>query len=106
MSVIRKKLNIEQSKLHTFAVLTLLVVCFTAYIYFLSMSVVHVIIRKEVNNEIALLQSEIGMLESAYIKQQHAVSNEIVSRTGYVAVTDKIFLDRSDTSLVLSANQR
>lgn len=106
MAVHRKKTYIEKTQLHTFTALGLLIVLFTAYIYFLSASVAHVIIRKEVNTAISQLQTEIGELESAYINQQHAVSNEIVKRTGFVAVRDKIFLDQSDTSLVLSANQQ
>ncbi|MEX0917694.1 MAG: hypothetical protein WDZ93_00905 [Candidatus Paceibacterota bacterium] len=97
---------LRNRELHTILSCTVLCTLFAAYVYFLSASVVHVVIRKEVNNEVALLNSDISKLESEYIKRQHAVSGEIAARKGFVAVNDKIFLDRSDTTLVLSTTRR
>lgn len=86
----------------TWSILSIVLVLFVAYIYFLSASVVHVVIRKEVTNELASLHSEIATLEAEYIQRQHAVSDEIATQKGFVAVRDKIFLDRSDSSLAMS----
>ncbi len=85
-----------------FAALTLLLAVFIAYMYFVSASVVHVVIRKEVGQEISVLSSYVSQLESQYIEAQHRVSADIANLKGYVVVEDKIFIDRTTTSLVLS----
>lgn len=76
----------------------------TFYLYFLSASIVHVVIRKEINQDLVLLHTEIGQLESEYIDAQHRVSAEIASLEGYTTVAEKIFIDRSAGSLVLSGS--
>ncbi len=76
-----------------------------AYMYFVSASVVHVVIRKEVNQEMTKLHTEIALLEAEYIKAQHGISTDIASLQGFVETPDKIFLDRTPTSLVLGTNR-
>lgn len=97
---------LKNRELHTILSCTILCMLFAAYVYFLSASVIHVVIRKEITSEVALLHSDISKLESEYIKRQHAVSDDIAARKGFIAVNDKIFLDRSDTTLVLSTARR
>ncbi len=77
-----------------------------AYIYFLSASVYHVVIRKELDREIASAHSEVSRLEAAYIDAQHQVSSSIASMEGFIVSEEKIFIDRSDDTLVLSTNNR
>jgi len=72
------------------------------YIYFLSASIVHVVIRKEANQDLVALHSAISQLETEYIDAQHQVSDEIASLEGYAPVTHKVFIDRTPGSLVLS----
>lgn len=103
MTAHQGKQDIQKEKLMTFGALSLLMALFVAYVYFLSASVVHVVIRKEVTGEIAQLNSQVGQLEAEYIQRQHAVSDEIAMQKGFVAVRDKIFLDRSNSSVVVSA---
>ncbi|MFM2381631.1 MAG: hypothetical protein RLZZ76_398 [Candidatus Parcubacteria bacterium] len=82
----------------------LLVSClslFALYVYFVSASIVHVVIRTEVGQEVAHISSEISTLESEYIKAQHKVSSDIASLQGYKKSSDKIFIDRGGDSLVL-----
>lgn len=105
MSSRRIQTTISREKLIMLGSFTFLFALFVAYMYFVCASVVHVVIRKEITTQISSLHSEIGKLEAEYIKQQHAVSNEVATQHGFVAVRDKIFLDRSDTSLVLSDNR-
>lgn len=69
--------------------------------YFLSASVVHVVMRKETNQEIASVSSHVSQLESRYIEAQHRVSDDIASMHGYVVAEEKIFIDRTEKSLVL-----
>jgi hypothetical protein len=70
--------------------------------YFVSASIVHVVLRTEVGSEIALLSSEISLLEGKYIEVQHKVSSDIASLQGYKKTGSKIFIDRNEGSLVLS----
>ena len=85
-------------------VVSVLLAMFGAYVYFVSASVVHVVIRKEINQEIGQLHSEISALETDYISAQHALSSDIATREGFVETGKKIFIDRTTANLVLSDN--
>lgn len=87
-----------------FAVLTLLIGMLALYVYFVSASVVQVVMRKEINQEISSISSHISKLEAQYIDEQHAVSDDVASMKGYVAIDDKVFIDRTESTLVLSNN--
>jgi hypothetical protein len=60
--------------------------------------------RKEIDKELATTGSYVSELESQYIEAQHSMSEEIATMQGYVEAHDKIFIDRSDTSVALSRN--
>jgi hypothetical protein len=70
------------------------------YFYFLSSSVVHVVMNRESEEKMHKVHSEIASLEAIYMEKQHAISMEVARRHGYVASGKKIFLDRNDTSVV------
>lgn len=70
------------------------------YFYFLSMSVIHVVISEEVGEKINMTQGEIASLEATYMDKQHSISMEVVERNGYIASGKKIFIDRSEDSVV------
>lgn len=70
------------------------------YVYFLSVSVHHVVISKELEEKTHTLHSEIATLEAAYMEKQHAISVEVVADRGYLASQEKVFLDRGDSSIV------
>lgn len=78
------------------------VVC--AYMYFVSMSVVHVVMRKEVDNQISLLNTHISHLEEDYIEKQHNLSASIATYKGFVFTEEKIFVDKTEAKYVLSNN--
>jgi len=80
-------------------------VLFALYIYFISASVVHVVMRTEISQEVSKIASEISELEGAYIEAQHRVSSDIASLQGYVQTQEKVFIDRTPASLVLSTQQ-
>lgn len=67
------------------------------YMYFVSATIVHVVVRKEAIKSIAELSSEVAELETAYITAQHTMSESVAAGYGFVAVTEKVFLDRSDS---------
>lgn len=76
--------------------LIFLIMFFAAlYIYFVSTSVVHILIRKEVESDIARQNSEIGELESSYIKRQALINREYAYSLGYQQVTEKQFVARN-----------
>ncbi len=81
---------------------SVLLLLFAAYVYFVSASIVHVVIRQEIQQEITAVSSEISDLETHYIALQHSVSKDIATQNGFVAASDKIYIDRSPTNLVLS----
>jgi len=70
------------------------------YFYFLSFSVIHVVMNEETNEQINKVQSEIARLEAIYMEKQHSLSIEAATRSGYIASGKKIFIDRSNTSVV------
>jgi hypothetical protein len=84
----------------------LCVLLFATYIYFVSASIVHVVIRTETSQEIKKIGSEISLLEGRFIEAQHKVSADIASLQGYTQTSKKIFIDRSAPSFVLSNNSR
>jgi hypothetical protein len=76
------------------------------YMYFLSMSVVHVVLRKEVNQKVGTIESEIAALEATYIDAQHKVSDKIAALENFTENDEKIFVSRDDATLVLSDTTR
>lgn len=73
--------------------------------YFLSLSVVHVVMRKEANQQISDLKSQIANLEAEYIEAKHQISARVATLEGYKNNQDKIFISKADDSLVLQTPQ-
>jgi hypothetical protein len=94
-----------QNKHHfiTLACATLLVGVVVAYMYFLSLSVVHVVMRKETSGEIERLRSEIAFLESSYIEASHHINQRVAHMPGFSSIEDKVFITK-DTSASLVLN--
>jgi|GEM_PF-1090231 len=89
---------------------TLLGVVFFAliilYMYFLSMSVVHVVLRKEINRSVAETSSQIATLEASYIESQHKVSDKIAALNTFTETNSKIFVTRGQNAPVLTDASR
>lgn len=84
----------------------LLVLSVVLYMYFLSLSVVHVVMQKEVLREAQSIQSEIAQLESAYIEAHHQVSQKVAIIDEYSAVKEKTFIVRAaGQGLVLRSDE-
>lgn len=73
---------------------------FGLYFYFLSFSVIHVVMTEELSEKINQVQGEIAALEATYMDKQHAISLEVVERRGYIASGKKIFIDRGGDSVI------
>ena len=77
-----------------------------AYIYFLSVSVVHVVMRKEATTQIGEFRSEIARLETSYIEAKHQISARVASLEGFNQNQEKVFISKQEQSLVLrTANE-
>ncbi len=98
--VTTQTINIEKAVFMSLAFVTMML--FALYVYFISASVVHVVMRTEVSQEITLISSEISELEGEYIEAQHRVSSDIASLQGYTQTQAKVFIDKTPSSLVLS----
>lgn len=72
--------------------------------YFVSVSVLHVVMQQEIQRKVSALNAEISQLEAEYIRAQHNLSSDIASLDGYVETTNKVFINRSEAKLVLSSN--
>ncbi len=84
---------------------SLTIIFFVLYIYFVSSSISQVVLRKELAHDMVVLNTQIADLESKYINAQHQVSQTIASLDGFTPVETKIFIDRSADTLVLSENK-
>jgi len=92
--------NFQKQICATLAVLA--IALFVSYVYFISASVVHVVIRTETTQELKKVGSEIALLESRFIEAQNQVSVEIASLQGYTETSKKVFINRSAPAFVLS----
>lgn len=69
--------------------------------YFLSLSVVHVVMRKEATAQIGQLRSEIAKLETSYIEAKHQISAKVANLDGFNETNEKIFISKTEQNLVL-----
>jgi ribosome-binding ATPase YchF (GTP1/OBG family) len=78
-----------------------MIISVVAYLYFLNISVIHVVMRQDALQDIKTLQTEIAVLESSYIEAQHTIASRIAVLDDYSTETDKIFVSRDSVGLVL-----
>ncbi|MCA9363431.1 hypothetical protein KC851_03850 [Candidatus Kaiserbacteria bacterium] len=95
--------TIKISKLTLFTTSTL-VTMMVLYLYFLNMSVVHVVLRGEHVQKQHKLNTEIAQLEADYIESQHVIATEIAGLNEYFTDTPKVFVSREGASLVFGGN--
>lgn len=87
---------------HTVYLFVLIFISAAAYVYFLNMSVVHVVMQKEIIRETQVVKNDIVLLESSFIKAQHRITERMASLDGVIAEKNKIFVKRNSD---LAANQ-
>ena len=68
--------------------------------YFVSASITHVVMRKEIDREMNDMSTVISELESEYIEMQHSVSSDIASMRGFAVADTKVFIDLNADTLV------
>jgi len=65
-----------------------------AYLYFLNVSVVHVVMRKEAMQDAQDLKNQIALLETEYIIAQHTIAARMATVDGFREDSEKIFVAR------------
>ncbi|MBI4086475.1 hypothetical protein HY416_00630 [Candidatus Kaiserbacteria bacterium] len=88
-----------------FVALSIFLILFGLYVYFISASVVHVIARKEVDREITYLHSHISDLESSYIDAKQAIGEDTIGQYGFVPAPKKVYVVKAPDNLVLLTHE-
>lgn len=100
-TAIATTINLIPSRKFITSFLAVLLFCFAVlYMYLLTTSVVHVVMRKEAVQNIHELESEIASLETKFMLAQHNVSDAIVVNQKYSETSEKIFVSRSKSVAV------
>lgn len=82
----------------------LLLLGIVLYVYFLSLSVMHVVMRKEALQDLNELRAEIAKLESSYIEARFLISSEVSELEDFSQTKNKIFVSRTKQNLVLNTS--
>jgi uncharacterized membrane protein YjgN (DUF898 family) len=99
-----KNQNTFSNSKQIFAGMFALFIAVAAYLYFLNVSVVHVVMRKEAVQEQNQLRTEIAALETKYIEAQHVIAARIATLDGYNRDSEKIFVSRGDVDALVLRN--
>lgn len=87
---------------YTLALLGVIGFTLVAYLYFLNLSVVHVVIRKEVMQDLQDTKNQIALLETEYIGAQHTIAANMTAVSEFQEDQTKVFVMRGATpNLVL-----
>ncbi len=76
------------------------------YMYFLSLSVMHVVMRKETMHNLNEAKSEIAKLEASYIEARHVISTQVASVNGFTENQNKIFVSRAEQNLAYRTTEQ
>lgn len=88
-----------------FMTLAVFALCFGLYVYFVSASVVHVIVHKEVDREIATLNSHISELETQYLVAKENITLTDAYARGFTKQSAKVvYVTKRPTGLVRASN--
>jgi len=87
---------------YTLGLLAIIGLGLIGYLYFLNLSVVHVVIRKEVMQELQDTKNEIALLETEYISAQHKIAANMAAMSEFQTDQAKVFVMRdASANLVL-----
>lgn len=86
-----------------FWALSILIILFASmYMYFVSSSIVNVVLRKEIETEIVKIHSQVGELESQYLALENNITMDRALSMGFVKLSDKKFITRTNRSLSIN----
>lgn len=87
------QINIFEKKAFT-ALITMIFILLGFYGYFISKSIVNVIVREEINNDIVVVNSILSELEFEYIAHKNTINKEFANRAGFKDIIGKTFVTR------------
>lgn len=82
----------EKRVLTALLIMIFILVCF--YGYFISKSIVNVIVREEISNDVVAVSSAISELEFKYINHKNTINREYAETAGFTNITAKKFVAR------------
>lgn len=106
MTVLRSIITKLDTRYQTVILLLIVLGLLISYFYFLSSSVVNVVISREYVQAQSEEISSITELEAKYIQMQHTVRREVALQNGFVAVADKAFVARFEPTLAAGVEER
>ncbi len=65
-----------------------------SYMYFVSFSIVHVVLQKETEQTIARATASAGAFEGEYLAKMSALTQDVAFASGFVAVKESAFASR------------
>ncbi|HJO89713.1 MAG: hypothetical protein QGH85_00370 [Candidatus Pacebacteria bacterium] len=85
--------QINKFEKRAFVVLVFIIlILFGLYLYFISKSIVNVIVREEINSDVAAVSSTISELETRYIAHKEAIDIEFAKSAGFKILKEKKFV--------------
>jgi hypothetical protein len=85
-----------------YASFVLTLVCFFAYIYFVSVSIVEVVVREELVEKVGEVATGISVRESEYIALKASINESEMERMGLASLSGKTYVTVKVASLSLN----
>ncbi len=77
---------------------------FGLYMYFLSASIVNVVMRQEIDHEIRETATKIAELEARYVAAKSTVTEDSMGTYGFTTAPEKTYVSKKSENVVLSRN--
>jgi hypothetical protein len=87
------QINIFEKRALT-ALVVIVFILLGFYGYFISKSIVNVIVREEINNDVVAVSSAISELEFEYIAHKNTINKEYAISAGFKNIASKTFVAR------------
>jgi hypothetical protein len=105
--MVRNMLKLDSLEKRAFSILSVsIVVVLVLYGYFVNETVFNIVSRKNLESEIATLNSDIGALELKYISSKNNVTLEYAYAKGFKDVTSTTYVARPTDSAALTLHTR
>jgi hypothetical protein len=87
--------NREPLKIWFWSLIGIFIFCIFSYGYCVRGTIVNIVERQNIENEISVLNSKINDLESEYIKAKNNITPELATSLGFVSVSTHKFVTKS-----------
>ena len=84
------------------SLLSIMIALVGLYIYFISMSVMNVVLREEMLLEITAAHSNVGEMEAVYLTKKNAIDAQYATTLGFQPIEKKHFVTRGAGTLTLN----